>query len=230
MDQKYPIENFINKSIIISEDQFISPNFISVSQKHSPFIEKIIVTEGYIKDRIENLAKKIAKDYENENVVFLSILKGASVFATHLSHKLYEVVKYDETNKIKFYFEYFQMSSYVNTQTTGNVNFSTDLQVLERLRNKHVIIVEDINDSGTSMDRLLKLLKENYELKSLKICFLFQKMNPKNVKMNFEVNYLGFLVPDVFLIGFGIDYNEEFRDLNHLCMINQNGVETFRKQ
>ena len=231
MKNDYPYENFKNKSIVIREDQFISPIHISISHNHSNYIEKIIVSEGLIKDRIKNLAQKIIKDYANETVYFLIILKGAAIFSTNLCDSLSEILRYDNQNKMRFFFEYFQISSYLNKESTGDIKICTDLDILNKLRNNNVIIVEDIYDSGISMDKLIRFIEIEYTPKILKTCVLFQKMNIKNLKFESGscIDYLGFLVPDVFLIGFGIDYNEEFRDLNHLCMINELGVEIFKK-
>jgi hypoxanthine phosphoribosyltransferase len=87
-----------------------------------------------------------------------------------------------------------------------------------------VIVVEDIFDSGSTIMKLRNTLL-GFQLKSLKFAVLFHKKNHKNLKHNFFADYIGFYIPDVFVIGYGMDYNEYYRDLSHLCVINQAGIE-----
>ena len=127
-----------------------------------------------------------------------------------------------------FMFEYVSISSYSGTQSTGNVKVKSDISVFESLKGKDVVIIEDVYDSGKSCEELVKYIK-SFQPNSLELAFLFVKMNMNNLKYNVDIDFVGFLIPDVFIIGVGLDYNERFRELNHLCVINQLGIDTFKK-
>ena len=88
------------------------------------------------------------------------------------------------------------------------------------LDGKNVLLVEDIIDTGTSMKAVLNKIEANFEPKTLRTAIAFHKMNPVNVEWGYFADYTGFLVEQSFLIGYGIDYNNQFRDLSHLCKIN----------
>ena len=94
------------------------------------------------------------------------------------------------------------------------------------MRGHNVLVVEDIFDSGSTIMKTKETL-EQYEPASLKFATLFHKKNPKNIKHNFFAHYVGFLIPDVFVIGYGMDYNQYYRDLSHLCVINEAGIKKF---
>jgi hypoxanthine phosphoribosyltransferase len=225
----YPIEKFKDKTIVVNEDSLYNKNNLQFSKMHYKYIDKVILSRGALLDRIEKLAENIVKDYYDKTVYFLVVLKGAIVFGTHLAEQINNILKNDITNSysMKYFFEYISIQSYENDKSTGNVKIKADEKLLEKLRGQHIIIVEDIYDSGTSLNALMNELKKVEPL-SIKSTILFQKTNPKHLEIDYEVEYLGFLIPDLFVIGFGLDYNEQFRQLNHLVTINQNGIDTFR--
>ena len=97
----------------------------------------------------------------------------------------------------------------------------------ENVRGKHVLVVEDIFDSGSTIIKTRDVLKE-YCPASLKFSVMFHKKNRENLKHNFFADYVGFIIPDVFVVGYGMDYNEHYRELNHLCAINQKGLDHFK--
>ena len=92
---------------------------------------------------------------------------------------------------------------------------------------KHVLVVEDIFDSGSTIMKIKEKL-ETLTPKTLHFATLFHKKNPKNIKHLFFAEYIGFVIPEVFVIGYGMDYNEYYRDLSHLCVINKQGIENFK--
>ena len=96
------------------------------------------------------------------------------------------------------------------------------------LDGKNVLLVEDMIDSGTTMKAVLNKLKTIFRLKSLRVAVAFHKKTKKNVGMGYFADYTGFLVNDSFLIGYGLDFNGHFRDLPHLCELNELGYETFK--
>lgn len=98
------------------------------------------------------------------------------------------------------------------------------------MTNKNVLLVEDMIDTGTTMKAVLAKIKSTFAPKSLRTAIAFHKMTEKNADWGFFGEYTGFLVEDKFAIGYGMDYNGHFRDLPHLCEINQLGIETFKKE
>jgi len=119
-------------------------------------------------------------------------------------------------------FEFVQLSSYRNTESTGNLTIKGDIFL--DLAGKEVLIVEDIVDSGISMAKFLTFL-EAKNPKSIRIFSLVLKEG--KTTFGFEIDYVGFLIPNKFIIGYGLDYNEAFRDLPHLCIISDEGIGKF---
>ena len=97
----------------------------------------------------------------------------------------------------------------------------------DQVRGRNILIVEDIFDSGATIMKTREVLLKQ-EIASLKVATLFHKKNPNNVKYSYFADFVGFLIPDVFVIGYGMDYNEYYRDLNHLCVINKAVIENFK--
>jgi len=123
--------------------------------------------------------------------------------------------------------EFTRLSSYVGTQSTGDVQVMASNQVLdmERLRGRHVLVVEDIVDTGKSMSRFIPMVEE-YGTKSCEICTLLTKRLASSVdKSSIIPKYAGFSVPDEFVVGFGLDYNEMYRDLEDILILSKMGIE-----
>ena len=227
----YPVENLKGKTVIIDESSYIDKNLIVIPKQYSPYIDKVMIAKGLIMDRIEKLAQEIVRDYSNKHVVLLVVLKGAIMFGSVLAEKITEILSNDITNSctMTFSVEYVSVKSYVDDKSSGEVKIKMDDKYQAMLKGQNVLIIEDIYDSGQSMCALSKFLI-GYELTSLNTAVLIQKMNPHHLKYNYEIKYLGFLIPDSFVIGFGMDYNEEFRQLNHLCVINKEGIQKFKSK
>jgi len=202
---------------------------ILLGKNHEKFIEKIILTKGMILDRIEALANQIVSDFADKKVFLLCVMKGAITFTAALSEKITNILKNDVKNSLNMDFqcEYISISSYENDCSTGEVKIKQDEKILEPLRGHDIIIIEDIYDSGLTMLALINFLKK-FEPSSVSSAVLFQKMNVSHLELGYSINYVGFLIPNQFVIGFGLDYNEEFRTLDHLCSINQLGIEKFK--
>ena len=155
-------------------------------------------------------------------------MKGAVVFANILQSKLGELAKSNKNVRNDIFWEYVTVSSYNNDQSTGGLTLKSNESILIDLKDQHVLVVEDMFDTGSSLEKLHTLLSK-YQFKTLKYAVLFLKKNPVNVKYLIDFDYLGFIVPNDFMVGFGLDYNNCFRDLQHLCTINKKGIEEFRK-
>ena len=159
----------------------------------------VLFTEEEIKRRVSEIGRQISEDYKGEEVVLVGILKGAIVFFSDLARSI----------DIHTRMDFMSISSYgSSTKSTGVVRFLKDLD--NDITGKHVIIVEDIIDSGTS----LSFLKSNLisrGAKSLKICVLLDK--PTRRRIPVEVDYCGFSIPDEFVVGYGLDFDEKYRNL-----------------
>ncbi|MCF0116836.1 MAG: hypoxanthine phosphoribosyltransferase [Bacilli bacterium] len=173
-------------------------------------VKDILYTKEQIEQRCAELASQIDNDYKGKIPMFVGILKGCVPFMTLL---------YNNT-KIYSTIEYVRASSYKGgTSTTGNVEL--DDENID-VSNRDVIIVEDIIDTGLTLEAVTKILMDK-GAKSVAICTLLDK--PAHRKANINVKYVGFSVEDQFLIGFGLDYNELYRNLPFICTIDPNKID-----
>lgn len=230
-EQIYPIENFQKKAIVVNENSFIDKSTLVIPKNYYKYIDKVVATKGMILDRIDKIAQEITKDYFDKKLILLVVMKGAVVYGSTLVEKINDILSNDITNSysMSFSVEYVDIKSYVDDKSSGDVKIRIDEKVANKLTGENVIVVEDIYDSGRSLYELDKFLK-NYSPASLKSTVLIQKMNIENLNFDYQVDYLGFLVPNSFIIGFGMDYNENFRHLYHLCVINAEGINEFKTQ
>lgn len=227
-EDNYPVDKLKNKAIIINRNSYIDPSFISFPIQAEEYIESIVIANGLINDRIEKLANQIIEDYNNKKLTVLVIMKGAVVFANSLQAKISEVAKASKKVRNDINYEYITISSYSDDKSTGKIKLKSNESILTDLKDENVLVVEDMFDSGNSLFLLDEMLKQ-YNFKSLKYAILFLKKNEKNIQYIMDFDYLGFAVPNDFMVGFGLDYNECFRDLQHLCTINKKGIEKFKK-
>ena len=162
-------------------------------------------TEEQISEKVKELGKQIEKDYKGEEVLLVGILKGANVFLCDLIRQIDLDVKID----------FMSVSSYGSgTESSGTVKILKDLDA--DIYNRNVIIVEDIIDSGRTLSNLLKELKVR-EPKSLKLCTLLNK--PSRRVVDVDVEYIGFEIEDKFIVGYGIDYAEKYRNLPYIGIV-----------
>jgi len=168
-------------------------------------IESILIDRNAIQARIKEMAAQLEKDYKGESVVMICILRGASVFFCDLVRELDLDVR----------FEFMSVSSYgAGTTSSGEVRIVKDINA--PLSGKNVIIVEDIIDSGNTLSYLKRLLEQRNP-KSLKICALLDK--PSRRKVELRGDYVGFTVEDKFLVGYGLDYAEKYRNLKDIGIL-----------
>ena len=170
-------------------------------------VEKILINEEEIKRRIDELAEKINKDYEGKEVLCVGILKGSAVFLADIIRKL------DITVSIDFMI----VSSYgAGTETTGELKIKKDLST--DIKGKHVLIIEDIIDSGVTLSKLKEVLMER-EPESVEICALLTKPERRVIDVN--AKYIGFEIPNEFIIGYGLDYAEKYRELPYVGVLKR---------
>ena len=162
----------------------------------------VMISEAEIAKKVEEIAKQIEIDYKGEPLLVVGILKGASVFVSDLIRKINLDVSID----------FMSVSSYGNsTESSGTVKILKDLDI--DIAGKNVLIVEDIIDSGLTLSNLVKELQIRNP-KSLKLCTLLDK--PERRKTDVHVDYVGFVIEDKFIVGYGIDWAEKYRNLPYI--------------
>ena len=172
---------------------------------------RVLLTEGEVDTRINQIGEQISRDYEGRQVHLVCVLKGGSFFMCELAKRITVPVSLD----------FMSVSSYgANTKSSGVVKIVKDLD--EPLSGKDVIVVEDIVDSGRTLSYLLELLGQRGP-KSLKLCALLDKPERRVVDVN--VDYTGFEIPDEFVVGYGLDYDQRYRNLPYIGVIERGEEE-----
>ena len=164
----------------------------------------VLINKARLEKRIEEIAKEIEKDYEGKDIVFLGILKGSVPF-------MWELAKRIKNNVV---FEFIEVSSYKNNEDTGIVTLHKDIK--NSIEGKDVIIIEDIVDTGKTIKFLLEHLKDKNP-NSVKIATLLSK--PSKIVIDLNIDYIGFKIEDKFVLGFGLDDNQNLRNLPYIGYI-----------
>ncbi len=166
---------------------------------------KLFLREHEIQNKINDLAKKINVDYENKMPLFLPILNGAFIFAADLIRAI----------SIQAEISFIRLSSYKKAQTTGKIKELLGLQ--ENIFNRHLIIVEDIVDTGTTLSHVLKAF-EDLGAASIEVVSLLYK--PESDHGDINLKYVGFTIPNKFVVGYGLDYDGLGRNLKDIYQLN----------
>lgn len=169
-------------------------------------VEKVLISEEEIKEICKRLGEEISRDYKGKNLLLVSVLKGAVVFMADIMRNITCECEID----------FLAVSSYSGTKTTGVVKFKKDMDVDPDGRD--ILIVEDILDSGVTLSYLKQVLLQR-NAKSIKICTFLDK--PANRRANIQADYVGKVVPDEFIIGYGLDYNEKYRNLPYVGVLKR---------
>ena len=170
-------------------------------------IEEILITETEIQERIKQLGDQISKDYKGKNPVLICILKGGIVFLSDLMRNISTKVELD----------FMSLSSYGDsTKSSGVVRIKKDIDV--DIANRDVIIVEDIVDSGLTLKYLDEYFMQ-HNPKSVKICTLLDKPNAHQIDI--KIDYLGFEVGNEFVVGYGLDYAQKYRNLPYIGILKK---------
>lgn len=164
-------------------------------------LSKVLIDEKEIRKRVEELGKGISADYAGKDLVVIGILKGAVVFLSDLVRCI--------DRDVGVTLDFMAVSSYGDsTNTSGIVRIIKDLDC--SIRGKHVLIVEDIVDTGLTLSYLVKMMLER-EPESVRVCALLDKVERRKVEV--AVQYTGFVIPDYFVVGYGLDYSGRWRNL-----------------
>jgi hypoxanthine phosphoribosyltransferase len=161
-------------------------------------IEKILLTEEEIHARVRELGAILTEEYTGKDPIVVGILKGVVPFYAAMTQAM----------DVPMYQDFMCISSYAGTETTGKVKIVKDLSC--DIAGRHVLLLEDIVDSGLTLKEVVKLLQERNPA-SVKVCTLMDK--PSGRKVEYEADYTGFVIPDGFVVGFGLDYNNHYRNL-----------------
>ena len=206
-----------------------STNMFCIPKHYEDYVDRVLIPVGMIQDRIEKLAADIFNDMMGQDDIHISavcVLKGGYKFFSDLLNKL-NTLNTSSGRSVPISIDFIKVKSYVDTASTGEVKILGMDNLVESLKGKNVLIVEDLIDTGCTMKNLLKTMKK-YEPKQLKVATLMRKRTP--LSDGFAPDYVGFEIPDKFIIGYALDYNEYFRDLSHICTINQAGIEHFKSK
>ena len=169
-------------------------------------IKQILLTEEEIRNKIKELGAILTAEYEGKNPVVVGVLKGVVMFYADMVREI----------KVPCQMDFMWVSSYSGTHSTGNMMIRQDLSA--DIKDRHVLILEDIFDTGNSLDFTVNHLK-NRGAASIKICTLLDKPERRNPRITLEADYTGFTIPNEFVVGYGLDYNEQYRNLPYIGIL-----------
>jgi hypoxanthine phosphoribosyltransferase len=168
-------------------------------------VGEILLTEDEIQDKIQELAKRITEDYQKKDLILIGVLKGAFMLMSDLARQI----------ALPLEFDFMAVASYGSaTKTSGVVRILKDLDY--EITDRHVLLVEDIIDSGLTLNYLLKYLRARKPA-SLEVCALLRKAEIQ--KVDIDVKYEGFEIPPKFVIGYGLDHAQQYRNLPYIAVL-----------
>lgn len=170
-------------------------------------IQEVLISKDVLMEKVKELGKRISEDYKGKELVVVCVLKGGVVFYADLIRELSIPVELD----------FIAVSSYgASTKSSGVVKITKDLDT--NISGKHVLIIEDIIDTGLTLSHLKELLKTRGPL-SVKICSALDK--PSRRKIEIDIEYKGLEIPDKFVVGYGLDYGGKYRNIPDVCVLKQ---------
>lgn len=175
-------------------------------------IEKVLLSEEQIQAKVQELAGILSEKYADKDPVFVGVLKGVVIFFADMVRKI----------TIPCEIDFMCISSYGGTNTTGNVVVKKDLSV--DIRGRHVVILEDIYDTGNSLDFVHKYLLSK-EPASLEICTLLDKPERRKPGITLVPEYVGFTIPNEFVVGYGLDFDEHYRNMPYIGVLKPEAYE-----
>lgn len=163
-------------------------------------MKEILITEEQLKQRIKDLGDILTREYADKDPVIIGVLKGVVVFYADMVRQI----------RVPCEMDFMSISSYEGTESTGRAKIRMDVNT--DITGRHVLILEDIFDTGNSLNVTYRYLMEKKPA-SLKICTLLDKPSRRNPKVTLKPDYVGFTIPNAFVVGYGLDYNEKYRNL-----------------
>lgn len=169
-------------------------------------IERILISQEELQSRIKAMAQEVSKDYEGKDPVFVGVLKGVVLFFSDFIKQV----------TIPCQMDFMCISSYSGTESTGNMHVKMDIST--QIKNRHVIVLEDIFDTGNSLNFTFHHLL-SMEPASLKIVTLLDKPERRKPEVTLKADYIGFVIPNEFVVGYGMDYDEYYRNLPYIGIL-----------
>ncbi|CDH48903.1 hypoxanthine-guanine phosphoribosyltransferase [Lichtheimia corymbifera JMRC:FSU:9682] len=206
---------------VTTEKNHYSLDHFVIPKHYEQDVSSILIPHGVIMDRIQKLARLIVDDATGPLVV-CCILKGGHQYFADLVNYIKALTKSNGMS-VPLSLEFIRVKSYKNDQSEG-VTISLSESECKDFAGKNLLIVEDIIDTGNTMVKLLERLKQ-YNPKSVKVTSLLVKKTSRS--NGYVPDYVGFAIPDAFVVGYALDYNEYFRDLDHICVISDHGKQAY---
>lgn len=175
-------------------------------------IERVLLSEQQIQDKIDELGKLISEEYAGKNPVIVGVLKGVVVFYADMLRKITVPCQTD----------FMWISSYSGTTSTGTMQVRRDIST--DIKGRHVLILEDIYDTGNSLDFTYNHLLSK-EPASLKVCTLLDKPERRRSGITLKPDYIGFTIPNEFVVGYGLDFDEYYRNLPYIGVLKPEAYE-----
>ena len=177
-----------------------------------PDIQTVLLSEEQIRDRIAQLGRELTEEYKDKNPVVVGVLKGVVVFYADMVRKI----------EVPCQFDFMWISSYAGTESSGSMVVKRDISA--NVKGRHVLILEDIFDTGNSLDFAYKHLLAK-EPASVKICTLLDKPERRNPAVTVRPDYTGFTIPNAFVVGYGLDFDERYRNLPYVGILKPEAYE-----
>lgn len=175
-------------------------------------IQKILITEEQIRARIEEMGREISEEYKDKDPVILGVLKGVVVFYADMVRHI----------TVPCQMDFMCLSSYKGTTSTGNMIVKQDMSV--DVKGRHVLILEDIYDTGGSLNYTYQHLMSKQPA-SVKICTLLDKPERRRPGITLQPDWVGFTIPNEFVVGYGLDFNEHYRNLPYVGVLKPEAYE-----
>jgi hypoxanthine phosphoribosyltransferase len=180
----------------------------------NPLPESVLISESHLRNRIHELGAQIVTDYENQELVLLGVLRGSVIFFADLARAIFSAQLESPLTEVRLRFEFVQLMSYHDSMKPSRVELIRGGS--DYLKQQHVLIVEDIVDTGRTLKFLCEHLR-TLKPKTVKVCTLLDK--PSRRKVPVAIDYIGFEIPDAFVVGYGLDYAQQYRNLPYIAVL-----------
>ena len=235
MDNAYIIDEDVKaKATWIEDDRKLDKNdrTLSIPPTQKDIIDYVLITRKEVLERCKVLAKQIFEDHKGKSLLVVIIATGGFQFFNYLNEAILdyrdEVQPASEEEDVRIEYMFKKLSSYINYESLGVENVRMQESTPDEYAGKNVLIVEDIYDTGASMEKMISTIK-TYDPATVKTAILLHKRNVKNLAYNYTGDYVGFWCPNVFVLGFGMDFNEYLRDLRHICISSCELLKKYEK-
>ena len=217
------------EAVHIPDEPLFVPKHFRFPRNSLQYFNKLLVPDGLIQSRVDHHAFEIYRYYKGitAELQILVIMDGAFSFYSMLLNSIQKLIHCDNS-LFKFRAHYVTLKTYVNDSPDKSRRVCPSVFKEEWITNKKVLIIEDVYDTGNLMGQLLEVVG-GFKPEELNVAVLVHKRNPVNVSFRFSARWTGFVLPNEFIVGCGIDYSERFRELGHIVSLSPAGIEEFKK-